>query len=657
MSDHSQQQQHDMNSYIDFNGIQLDLSAFDMDTSGALLDFDHQNSDGLLDQSGRFHDQGQGQSQSQQQHQQLDQQLHQQQRQLQQLQMQKQLQQQFQSPMHMQMSQDYQQPQQMDQHAGSQGSSIIPPTPSSIDFKSGVFNSPSGTIDAYSMRDENIFTPLLSPAVTPLEHPISIQKELGYSSNYFSPLTSPALEAQIYPYSSASPGDSSLSGSLSKHRLRTASYSGSSSSPAQKPVTIRQKSSETNLQRSSKRRATAAFAAAASANGANPGDASSSESISPEPLLALPESSMAPPPVPVSKSGTSAALRVDVGATTQQQQQQHRLAPVTPASLMNLSKDRVGSITETAPGRDAADAIIDGVARRRSSVIATSPRSASIERSPSLSASAHSSPAIRPQSRSSARAGSVSSSPVILPKSSGSATMRPIKPARSRSGSVSASPNLQVRISPNLKPLLPEGADDMAMLLASKSNYQNIVEGKHSQLGLSYPEQLSINLTSKRTSHKIAEQGRRNRINNALSELNLLLIDNINLPVSDDDDEESKNQVPQQCSKANTVELAIDYIKKLHTRIDKLKVKLKESNRELEAEREKYSSVASVSSNADVSPVAQISDCAMEGGIDDAAKRQVPALIEKSAVIASSPAENIEDVEMGQESKAEIPRN
>jgi len=58
-------------------------------------------------------------------------------------------------------------------------------------------------------------------------------------------------------------------------------------------------------------------------------------------------------------------------------------------------------------------------------------------------------------------------------------------------------------------------ADASALYLASKSNYQNILEGTHLP-GISYPEALAENLSSKRTSHKIAEQGRRNRINTGM---------------------------------------------------------------------------------------------------------------------------------------------
>ena len=61
-----------------------------------------------------------------------------------------------------------------------------------------------------------------------------------------------------------------------------------------------------------------------------------------------------------------------------------------------------------------------------------------------------------------------------------------------------------------------------ALLLASKSNYQNLLEGNHLP-GVTFPDSLSTGLTSKRTSHKVAEQGRRNRINDALKEMQALV--------------------------------------------------------------------------------------------------------------------------------------
>lgn len=137
------------------------------------------------------------------------------------------------------------------------------------------------------------------------------------------------------------------------------------------------------------------------------------------------------------------------------------------------------------------------------------------------------------------------------------------------------SPALLPRISPNIKPLLPGGAtaeDTASRLLASKSNYQNILEGNLVP-GVSYPSELSTNLTSKRTSHKIAEQGRRNRINSALQEIATLLPKGVLAAESKDsggessDKKDAKNSGSGPNSKASTVEMAIEYIKQLQQEV------------------------------------------------------------------------------------------
>lgn len=121
-------------------------------------------------------------------------------------------------------------------------------------------------------------------------------------------------------------------------------------------------------------------------------------------------------------------------------------------------------------------------------------------------------------------------------------------------------------------------AETSALLL--KSNYQNIVEGTHKQLGLSYPAELSTNLTSKRTSHKIAEQGRRNRINNALAEIAALLPHNSGNG-SDGSTSTAVSAAAAQASKASTVESAIEYIKELQRELSETKGKLAEAEIQL----------------------------------------------------------------------------
>lgn len=101
------------------------------------------------------------------------------------------------------------------------------------------------------------------------------------------------------------------------------------------------------------------------------------------------------------------------------------------------------------------------------------------------------------------------------------------------------------------------------------------MEGNHLP-GISYPDSLSTGLTSKRTSHKVAEQGRRNRINDALKEMQALIPASSGARAEelmtngggDDDSQEAKEKdrdaaVKSNSSKAATVESANRYIRVL----------------------------------------------------------------------------------------------
>jgi hypothetical protein len=126
--------------------------------------------------------------------------------------------------------------------------------------------------------------------------------------------------------------------------------------------------------------------------------------------------------------------------------------------------------------------------------------------------------------------------------------------------------------------------DQHTLFLASRSNYQNLIEGT-SLPGVSYPSDLPTQLTSKRTSHKIAEQGRRQRINFALTEMNKLLPkespvigakngSGTNDDDDDDDDDDFKKGGGGKGggnSKAATVEAAIRYIHVLQAKEAKVK--------------------------------------------------------------------------------------
>jgi hypothetical protein len=146
-----------------------------------------------------------------------------------------------------------------------------------------------------------------------------------------------------------------------------------------------------------------------------------------------------------------------------------------------------------------------------------------------------------------------------------------------------------------------------ALHLASKSNYQHILDGTLPS-GVSYPEALAENLSSKRTNHKLAEQGRRNRINSALKEIEQLIpqefIDARNAKEAAEcggkisEKEKEKEKANQTISKATAVEMAIDYIKALKTTLDATTAKLAVAESQLSSEpkeSEKHSTSTSTS--------------------------------------------------------------
>ncbi|RKF74913.1 putative phosphorus acquisition-controlling protein [Golovinomyces cichoracearum] len=147
------------------------------------------------------------------------------------------------------------------------------------------------------------------------------------------------------------------------------------------------------------------------------------------------------------------------------------------------------------------------------------------------------------------------------------------------------------RFSPNCKPLLPNGAkgpkDSPSLLLASKSNYQKILDGTPFP-GVSYSPELSANITSKRTSHKIAEQGRRNRMNSALQEIASLLPRDQSIYGGYEKSGGSERTISESLrgssqsanSKARTVEQAIKYINYLKNQLELVNSKIDQKQKQ-----------------------------------------------------------------------------
>ncbi|KAH0493969.1 hypothetical protein TgHK011_000608 [Trichoderma gracile] len=511
----------------------------------------------------------------------------------------------------------------------------VPPTPQSLEMTPGsaqFYSQPEqmpsrGAYDrSYHQRmaeQDMAFTPLVSPAVTPLDPHFNMESAFTVPGAYFSPLTSPALHAQNdsssnYDHTTHSnnspvemdleqPAVPAVTLDLSKKTRKTqaakARRPSVKSSPISKPM--RRKTGPSPAMVSQVLSEVEERSLPASDHGLLPLPAASTDgsdenaSVSPENLSEMP-----PPPIPARRSmSKSPYIRPQTNMQSVHApallDELHPPHPATPASLMKLPASKTKklttnlqdpplsdnieslelpeSISNTPLAGDLADAQLGTQTPRPEPSVA----------SKGVTFQSMASPVVRATGTSSAN-----QSPLLLPGASGSSQRRTpqlsARNSRKRStGSIHASPALLPRISPNIKPLLP-GTPGMSMedqasrLLMSKSNYQNILEGNQVP-GVSYPSELSTNLTSKRTSHKIAEQGRRNRINSALQIMASLLPDSKNKVVSgDDSDKKDGKQSNASNSKASVVENAIVHMKHLEKENVDLKSELQALKEQLE---------------------------------------------------------------------------
>ncbi|XPS71193.1 hypothetical protein M3J07_003380 [Ascochyta lentis] len=487
-------------------------------------------------------------------------------------------------------------------------------------------------------KDDASFTPLVSPAVTPHDARFQIP-DFTVPGAYFSPLTSPALNAQHHHHahsqlhshvstSASSTGHSPIDVDMDmlgepalvqpaeqRRSLRSKKNASRTSSSAnrvrQSPIVKPGRRKPTvSLQLPPKEVTDLMHEARNGLDVPRSRDHSETDSISPEPML----SEMRPPPIPASVTHSPAmAAQNGQGA-----------APATPASLMRIHPSPQFDVSMDPPPMMEDLALPEASLESRPSLsrIDTAFRDGELD-TPRMSA--RKTPKMGPLSTPGA-AMSNRPSPMLDPMSG------PTSPAFSmtsgkkpdakqnrnlkKRGSVSASlvsPALRPKISPSIKPLLAAGENGVsdnthALLLASKSNYQNILDGT-TVPGVSYPASLSTNLTSKRTSHKIAEQGRRNRINTALQEMQDLLPPGSQTGTPDAKSPETAAQ--SNNSKAAKVESAIDYIKHLKNEVSVKDQLLQQKDAEMEALRKQLaalrrSSSAGVSSESSTENTADL---------------------------------------------------
>ncbi|TQS35915.1 hypothetical protein Golomagni_03650 [Golovinomyces magnicellulatus] len=498
----------------------------------------------------------------------------------------------------------HQQPQNQQRNPSLKCSTVSPPTNIDIyDFNHFSYShldnqqqqSPYDKFQTSGNELNSDFTPIFSP-ITPHDHHFNT---LGYSVSEacFSPLSSPALQVQSdfpqfldqrssliinSPISNANdPTKSESSGT----RFKTLDYKLSKSQPRhnfrvkKSPVvnsfremkgvnTFSQSLDEIDLSYSPLMNTeSSSYVSMATGNSSLPTKISSS--MAPPPL---------PPPAIISRSSD-----VYAESPPSPESSLYKNYPATPASLMRLTQSSSDSIelkqTETNKLSSFESVNTDNtiVLRQEQNFKAgvtlgnniSEPGLAAIEKQGPLKVD-----------------NSTTENPEAVKSQQG------FFRTKNRTGAMGiASPAPLARFSPNCKPLLPNGArglkDSPSLLLASKSNYQKILDGTPFP-GVSYSPELSANLTSKRASHKIAEQGRRNRMNSALQEIASLLPRDQTIygglekngGIEGTISESLRGSSQSANSKARTVEQAIKYINYLKNQLELVNSKIEQKQKQ-----------------------------------------------------------------------------
>ncbi|GAD92631.1 HLH transcription factor (PalcA), putative [Paecilomyces variotii No. 5] len=539
-----------------------------------------------------------------------------------------------------------QQSQQHPHHGYAPGQPMVPPTPNSVELHGGAARYPQrveentemydryGRVNDDQVRQEMhindetknssinsqqaFYTPLISPAMTPLETQFRLP-EYTIPGEYFTPLTSPALEARGsnsgYPFHTTQaqemgyihspvdangvPVSSPASPGLQRKQRRRPSATtrvagrASKQSPVVRAQTRRKQALSSQLQSEEIANALSQDPRVPTNGSSNlrfGSTESSQDSVSPEPLS---EPLMPPPALPQARKSP---------AIEPQTSEPKNDAVVTPATLMRIQKaqhaqdpsGRFRGQASLVPSNNQHDEVMEDIqlpgaaADNRPGLTRIDTAVRSGEHTPTTSAKP--TPSLEPRSAvDRAASASVAPSPRTgpMPSPSGPVGRKPDPKAgirKRQSVSSQISPALRPRISPSIQPLVRSEAgvstETSALYLASKSNYQHILDGTLLP-GVSYPETLAENLSSKRTNHKLAEQGRRNRINTALKEIETLLPPGFAQERAKDSPsggaknaEKEKNGNPA-ISKASTVEMAIDYIKALKKELEDTQHRLK----------------------------------------------------------------------------------
>ncbi|CAO3676420.1 unnamed protein product [Umbelopsis ramanniana] len=354
-------------------------------------------------------------------------------------------------------------------------------TPSRIDDMQKTTSTATPGRDTYANK-EDMLTPLMSPAMTPSFHggQQSENTHMMSRETHFSPLASPAMMPQTDATSSMRQPDhvqeymTISNESMQEHYQRLEEAKMALEEQLWK---LKTKQPSTPVYNNPRKRPSP--------------NLSTSQAQSPVPTEINP--SMVNSFSNANKSPRTDSTNMQQ-EPQQQQQQQQRMSPATPASLMKMSMSPTSRAASGKKNKKRTEL--------KTPIVPVSGMPPPQTPSPSLQPTASSS-GIR----------QIHSTPPSL------------KP---RLNSVSASPRTlkPLLTSPTMTPTFGTASnEEAARILAAKSNYQNLREGKTAALGISFSPGIHSGIEIRRSAHKAAEQKRRDNLKEWFDRLRVELED------------------------------------------------------------------------------------------------------------------------------------
>ncbi|KAG0164556.1 hypothetical protein DFQ28_011679 [Apophysomyces sp. BC1034] len=446
------------------------------------------------------------------------------------------------------------------------------------------------TTNSVIEEDEEFFTPLVSPAIAPT---YQISHAHARNDICFSPLTSPALHPSQQSLEQTD-HESVLQRKLAliehqQQQLRTQMHGGQSAnyvsprpsyhgSPMMQPIKTNGTQRKQSLRQMIVQSSPQIHATVAS-------PVMTSTPVKPM----TPHATFSQPPL-------TTTLPSYMQTTTV-------IAPATPSLLMKLGGGVVSSsptlpstIAQSGSNNSAVDnmmalpaAMLDDLTttRQKRTTTTTSATASTKRRRISQNKGAFTSPALLP---------SAHMSPALTMTDPTVAAL--VSPAALRPQLISSSPRaLKPLISPSLRPngkrLSAIEEETAAAILATKSNYENLKEGKAKSLGIDFSTNIQSGIENRRSAHKAAEQKRRDTLKQSFDSLRTEIIeamveeDMAESMEKEDDMRSQKEKEVKQMSKVVLLQHSYEYMLRLKNDNHRKDDKLEKMRHEVQALRAK----------------------------------------------------------------------